>query len=298
LPFAPLAVGSRSTSAAIARHPESEASPSHTSKRRSDPRTLPSPVTIARQSDMTHDPNICPTDDELLAAYPVFAAEPFATGGNTWQMQVVAQSPAGSSGLFLSNVDGVGYPYTADVADSIEVIRDGIQAIMDATLHIDWVVSPQATDLLNLTSAQIAIRLDVQSNLGPTGVELTLEETRPLTPAQPIHDALQAASCYVCDTWGCSTWEACMAVAVHFLKTWNMSQDVDPGPSGQIASMGQGPFSISWATTAANNGDDAWWSSTPEGQKYLALRRLQGPQFVLMRGGNACSSRRHFRRVF
>ena len=80
-----------------------------------------------------------------------------------------------------------------------------------------------------------------------------------------------------------------MAAAAHFLRMWSQGQvTTGSGPSGPTASMTQGPFSQSWATASARNADEAWWMATPDGQKFLALRRQNGPQFVRMRGGGSC----------
>jgi hypothetical protein len=123
--------------------------------------------------------------------------------------------------------------------------------------------------------------------LGPTSTELAIDESTPLTPGEIMHQALEFAGCLVCN-WGCSTWAACAAAAVHWLKMWGQGQSTIGGPSGAVASMTQGPFSVSFAQAQLSSGSDGWWSSTPEGAQFLFLRRQQGPRPIALQGGASC----------
>ena len=233
---------------------------------------------------MSHDPTTCPTAEQLLELYPVFAKPPYVSGFQVWTMDVVG----GGSGLYLLNILGVAYPYASDGTEpDVTAIRDAILAVLTAAPVPQWVATPDGATAIKISSTEDGLTLATSSNLGPTGVELTLIASTPLTPTEVITHALEFAGCLVCD-WGCSTFDACMAAAVHWLKMWGQGQSTGGGPSGQIASMGQGPFSVSFATGEATSGSDGWWGGSPEGSQFLFLRKQQGPRPIRLRSGSAC----------
>jgi len=240
---------------------------------------------------MAHSPTICPTEAQLLELYPVFRVTPYTTGLNAWTLVVGSVA----AGPYIVTVDSVPYAYPATGSETIEELRDAILAVMVAGTHTNWMASASSTDAVVMTSLVDGRGLSVASNLGPTGAEMSLAETMELTGTEVIHNALSFAGCLVCD-WGCSTYDACMAAAVHWLKMWGQGQTKTGGPSGPIASMGQGPFSVSFANNQMSSGADGWWGGSPEGANFLMLRRQQGPQFVRMRAGGRCAPRSYGRR--
>ncbi len=233
---------------------------------------------------MPHDPNSCITGDELLALKTVFQTPPFTTGFQSWTLTVTGVV----SGPYIATANQVPYPFVATGAETIEVLRDAWIGVMAAGAHPEWLETPSSTDAIVLTSLQDGLKLDVNSNLGPTGSEVTLVETTPLTATELVHQAITAAECLVCD-WGCSTWDGCAAAAAHWLKMWGEGNSASTvGATGQIQSMTQGPFSVTFASQTMTSGTDGWWSSTPEGLHFLFLRKQQGPRPIRMVGGRHC----------
>lgn len=232
---------------------------------------------------MPHDPTICPTDAELLGLYPPFQTTPYASGFNAWTLDVVAVA----AGPYLVNVDLQPSVFPATGAESTTDIRDGLLTAIAATPHTNFIETASGGTALLLTSIVNGRGLAVSSNLGPGGIEMTLIETTPLTAGDLIHQALQFAGGLVCD-WGISTYQGCMSAAVHWLKMWGQGQTTTGGPSGAIASMTQGPYSVSFSTPQMTSGSDGWWGGTPEGANFLFLRKQQGPRPINLSGGQAC----------
>lgn len=233
---------------------------------------------------MAHDPNICPTPEQLLELYPVFQTPPYASGFVVWTMDVVALG----AGVYITTIASTPYVYVSDGTEADETaLRDAILAVFQATPVAGWVTAASGPAGITINSTVDGVGLAVTSNLGPTGIELTLAQTTPLTPGEIILQALEFAGCMVCD-WGCSTFNACMAAAVHWLKMWGQGQSTGAGPSGQVTSMTQGPFSVSFATAQISSGSDGWWAGTPEGNQFLFLRKQQGPKPLRLRGGASC----------
>ena len=241
---------------------------------------------------MAHDPNICPTEAQLLELYPVFQVSPFTTGFNAWTLTVTAVV----AGVYVLSVDSQPSAVAAVGGEPITDIRDALLTEIGVTPHTTFIETASATDAIILTSLVDGRGLPVSSNLGPTGAEMTLDETTALTAGELIHQALEFAGCMVCD-WGCSTFNGCLSAAIHWLKMWQQGQSTTGGPSGQIASMTQGPFSVSFATSqGTGSGSDGWWGSTPEGTQFLFLRKQQGPRPIRLRGGQGCAPSFPFRR--
>ena len=233
---------------------------------------------------MSHDPAICPTAAQLLELYPVFAKPPYVTGFQVWTLDVVGLG----AGLYLTNILSVAYPYASDGTEPDETaLRDAILVVLTAASVPQWIATSDGATALKLSSTEDGLNLAASSNLGPTGAELSLVESSTLTPSEIITHALEFADCLVCD-WGCSTFDGCIAAAVHWLKMWNQGQSAAGGPSGQIVSMGQGPFSVSFAQSQMTSGSDGWWGGSPEGAQFLLLRRQQGPRPIRLRSGQAC----------
>lgn len=238
---------------------------------------------------MPHDTTTCPTAAQLLELYPVFQATPFTSGFQAWTLDVVGVA----AGPYLVNVDLQPSVFPAGGGESLTDIRDGLLAAIAATPHTTFIETPSGGTVILLTSIVDGRGLVVTTNLGPTGAEMTLVETTALTPGEIIHQALEFASCIVCD-WGCNTFQGCLNAAVHWLKMWNDGQSTGGGPSGQVVSMTQGPYSVSFAQSQAASGSDGWWGGSPEGQQFLFLRKQQGPRPISLRSGQACFQRGPF----
>lgn len=90
--------------------------------------------------------------------------------------------------------------------------------------------------------------------------------------------------------WGCNLWRGHVLYTIHALRLWALSVSSGSGltPTGQIASMTQGPFSASFATAPVGSVDEASLASTAEGLAYLDLLRSLGPTAVALRGGGRC----------
>lgn len=232
---------------------------------------------------MPHDPAICPTEEQLLDLYPLFQVTPFTTGFQAWTLDVVGVA----AGPYLVNVDLQPSVFAAGGGETLTVIRDGLLAAIAATPHTTFIETPSGVTALILTSLVNGRGLSVTTNLGPGGTEMTLVETTPLTAGELIHQALEFAGCLVCD-WGCNTFQGCLNAAVHWLKMWNQGQSTTGGPSGQVLSMTEGPFSVSFAQSQTSSGADGWWGGTPEGGQFLFLRKQQGPRPINLQGGMSC----------
>ena len=234
---------------------------------------------------MAHDPTICPTSEQLLELYPVFQVTPFTAGFNAWTLDVVGVA----AGPYLVNVDLQPSVFPAGGGESLTDIRDGLLTAIALTPHTTFIETPSGATALILTSLVEGRGLPVTTNLGP---------------GELIHQALEFAGCIVCD-WGCNTFQGCLNAAVHWLKMWNQGQSTSGGPAGQVVSMTQGPYSVTFAQAQLTSGSDGWWTGTPEGQQFLFLRKQQGPRPISLRGGQSCFvrgpfgsrrsiSRRHF----
>lgn len=233
---------------------------------------------------MPHDPTICPTAAQLFELYPVFDKPPYASGFQVWTMDVIGSG----SGLYLTNILSVAYPYQSDGTEpDATALRDAILAVLTAAPVPQWLAASDGATALKVSSTEDGLSLTATSNLGPTGSELILVESTTLTASVILDQALEFAGCLVCD-WGCSTFDGCLAAAVHWLKMWGQGQSTGGGPSGQIASMVQGPFSVSFATSQTTSGADGWWGGSPEGMQFLFLRKQQGPRPISLRSGRAC----------
>lgn len=92
--------------------------------------------------------------------------------------------------------------------------------------------------------------------------------------------------------WGCNLFEGHLAYVAHCLKMVNDASDsTTPGgtATGAIQSMTQGPVSTSFGTSTSSGSDSAWLSQTPEGQKFMELRRTVGVACgARVRGGGGC----------
>ena len=232
---------------------------------------------------MAHDPTICPTAAQLLELYPVFQKVPYTMGFNSWTLDVIGVA----AGPYLVNVDLQPSVFAAGGGESLTDIRDGLLAAIALTPHTTFIETPSGATALLLTSIVNGRGLPVTTNFGPTGAELTLDETIALTPEEIIHQALEFAGCIVCD-WGCNTFMGCLNAAVHWLKMWTQGQSTTGGPAGQVVSMTQGPYSVSFAQAQLTSGADGWWTGTAEGQQFLFLRRQNGPRPISLRAGQSC----------
>ena len=232
---------------------------------------------------MSHDLTICPTATQLLDMYPAFAVSPYTTGFRAWTLTVVSSA----AGLYLAVVDALPFPLTATGAESVTSLRNSMLGLMGGLVHATWLEASSGSDAIVVTSLVDGRGLLFASNLGPTATEMTLVKSTSLTPGDIVEQSLEAADCLV-NKWGRYTYDACMAAAVHLMKMWGQGQVTTPGPTGQIASMTQGPFSVSFATSQMTNATDNWWNSTPEGAKFLFYRMQHGPTPVRLRGGASC----------
>lgn len=245
---------------------------------------------------MPHNPNACPTEAEILALYPVFAVTPYTQGFNAFTVTVVSAAV----GPYILTIDQVPFVYSAVGGDTVTIVRDMLIAVITATPNPNYIATASGIDAIVLTSLVDGRGLTVATNGGPGGTEMTVAETTALVTTDIFHQALAFAECLVCD-WGCNTFNGCLSAAVHWLKLWRAGQTATPGATGQVTSMTQGPFSVSFATTAmsAASSSDSWWQGTPEGQQFLFLRKQIGPKPISLMSGQACQfgfSRGNFRR--
>ena len=91
--------------------------------------------------------------------------------------------------------------------------------------------------------------------------------------------------------WDCNLFEGHLAYVAHCLKMVNAaSGSTTPGTTaGAITSMSQGPVSVGFGSTSSSGSDSAWLSQTPEGQKFMDLRRTVGVACgARVRGGGVC----------
>lgn len=245
---------------------------------------------------MPHNPNVCPTEAEILALYPVFGMSPYTEGFNAFEADVVTAA----GGPYILTIFGEAFVHNSVLGDTTTITRDALLDQMDASPSTKYLATSRSGDRILMTSLVDGQGLIVSTNGGPNGTEMTLIETTPLVTTDIFHQAVAFAECLVCD-WGCNTWNGCLAAAVHWLKLWRAGQTATPGATGQVTSMTQGPFSVSFATTAmsAASSSDSWWQGTPEGQQFLFLRKQIGPRPISLMSGKACQfglSRGNFRR--
>lgn len=208
------------------------------------------------------DPNSFVTDEELIAAYPVFADD-------KWKVTVTSSADA----LYKVIVDAVTYGHGPTVGETIEEIRDGLLVAMAPTVQGLFVATGEGTNAIQIVSNVPDFSLDVTTD--PATLIATV--LAGFSPADR-QCALDLAKCLICpSTWGCNTWRGHLAATVHYLKLWSRSRNTQgTGQTGQTTSMTQGPYSQSWGVTTPGNTTDAWWSLTPEGQQYLTIRASLG----------------------
>jgi hypothetical protein len=211
---------------------------------------------------MTTNPNAFVTDDELIAAYPVFADD-------AWRVTVTSSA----DDTYTATVAGVDYSHGPTTGETTTEIRDGLLAAMAPTVQGLFESTADGVAALIMLSAVPNYSLNVLTD--PASLIATVESG--VAPADR-QCALDLTKCLICpEKWGCNTWRAHLAATVHYLKMWGRSKgSAGATPGGQTTGMTQGPFSQSWATTQPKNGDDAWWSTTPEGQQFLAIRASLG----------------------
>lgn len=211
---------------------------------------------------MATNPSAFVTDDELIAAYPVFADD-------AWRVTVTSSA----DDTYTVTADGTGYSHGPTVGETITEIRDGLEVVMGPTIQGLFEVAPEGSNALFLLATIDNFSLNVLTS--PDSLIATVEAG--VSPADR-QCALDLIKCLICaSTWGCNTWRGHLAATVHYLKMWGQGKtSAGVTPSGQTTSMTQGPFSQSWAVTAPGNTSDAWWSATPEGQQFLAIRNSLG----------------------
>lgn len=211
---------------------------------------------------MSLNPSAFVTDDELIAAYPVFADD-------AWRVTVTSSADA----TYTVTVDGTGYPHGPTVGETITEIRDGLTAAMGPAIQGLFETAPEMANAILIVGTVDNFSLDVTTT--PDSLIATVE-----AGVSPVDRqcALDLTKCLICaSTWGCNTWRGHLAATVHYLKTWGKGRaSAGITPSGQTTSMTQGPFSQSWAVTPPANSSDAWWASTPEGQQFLTIRSSLG----------------------
>lgn len=217
------------------------------------------------------DPTAFATDADLIQLYPVFA-------DTEWEVYVTDDA----DDTYTVTVAGVAYDFVA-VAETVTSIRDGLLAAMAAGSGVFTVVGVDGNAIM---ISGIVPGFSLNVTVSPA----TLQAQAAFTPA--------IRTCYLdlteCnfdeDTWDCFLWRGHILATVHWLKMWAQSKAVvTPGPSGQITSMTQGPFSIGFGfNTSGQSSSDTWWASTPEGQQYLALRDSLGSVAFGIQMGAAC----------
>lgn len=210
----------------------------------------------------TTDPSSFVTDADLLAAYPVFADD-------AWKVTVTSSA----DDTYTVTAGGTPFPHGPTVGESILNIRDGLLAAMAPTIQGLFETAADGTNAILMVSTVDNFPLDVSTD--PATLFATVQSG--VSPADR-QCALDLTKCLICDTtWGCNTWRGHLSATVHYLKLWGRSRETSgTGPTGQTTSMGQGPYSQSWGVVMAANTSEAWWSMTPEGQQYLAIRNSLG----------------------
>ncbi len=217
------------------------------------------------------DPTAFATDADLVQFYPVFADV-------EWEVYVTDDA----DDTYTVTVAGVGYDFVA-VAETIESIRDGLLAAMVAGAGVFASVGVN-TNAIMISGIVPGFSLNV------TVDPVTLLAITAFSPE--IRTCfLDLTECKFCaDVWDCHLWMGHLYATVHSLKMWTQSKETATvGPSGQITSMTQGPFSIAFGqNNQGQSGSDSWWNSTPEGQQYLALRDSLGSVAFGIEMGASC----------
>ncbi len=216
------------------------------------------------------DPNEFATDADLVQLYPVFA-------DSSWTVWVTDSA----DDTYTVTVLGTGYSYVAS-GDTIAAIRDALIAPMTPSAGL-FTAAPNGTNAIGIAAVVPGTSLDVE--VSPA----TLFATTQFSPT--IRDCyLTLARCHFCaDVWGCHLWRGHVLATAHMLKMWAQSKDAAThGPSGQITSMTQGPFSIGYGQSSTDSSSDSWWTSTPEGAQYLALRDSLGSVAFGITMGGTC----------
>lgn len=217
------------------------------------------------------DPTAFATDADLVLLYPVFADV-------EWEVYVTDDA----DDTYTVTVAGVAYDFVA-VAETIESIRDGLLAAMVAGAGVFASVGVN-TNAIMISGVVPGFSLNV------TVDPVTLQAKAAFTP--DIRTCiLDLTECYFCaDVWDCHLWMGHLLATAHRLKMWAQSKEIaTSGPSGQITSMTQGPFSIGFGSnTKGQDGSDSWWNSTPEGAQYLALRDSLGSVAFGIEMGASC----------
>lgn len=209
------------------------------------------------------------TDDELIDAYPTFADD-------AWTITVTGSA----DDTYVVTVDGTPYSHGPTVGESITQIRDGLVAAMGPTIQGLFLVTAEGSNRMLLVSEVANYSLNVLTS--PSSIIATAD----YTPADR-QCALDIMECsFGAAIWGCKLWRGHLVATVHYLKTWGRGRrTATQGPTGQVTSHTQGPFSTSFSTITPGNMDDAFWSTTPEGMQYLALRNSLGSTAFGMRMG-------------
>lgn len=210
----------------------------------------------------TPNPNDYVTDAELIAAYPVFADD-------KWSVTVTSSADA----LYKVIVDLVTYGHGPTVGETIEEIRDGLLTAMAPTIQGLFVATGEGTNVIQIVSNVPDYSLNVTTD----PATLIAAVLAGIAPADR-QCALDLMQCVVCPaTWGCNTWRGHLAATVHYLKLWQRSRNSQgTGQTGQVTQHVQGPYSTTWGVTTPSSTTDAWWSTTPEGQQFLAMRASLG----------------------
>ncbi len=100
-------------------------------------------------------------------------------GTNIWKF-VVTVATAGSYTV-TDTVAGETYTYVATGADTVTTIRDGMLAEMNNLIshpagHPNWITNTSGVDTVTMSGSSIGLQLAFTSNLGPGGIEATIDE--------------------------------------------------------------------------------------------------------------------------
>ncbi len=222
----------------------------------------------------TTNPNAFVTDADLIAAYPVFADD-------AWKVVVTSSADA----TYTVNVGATPFVHGPTVGESIMNIRDGLLVAMGPTIQGLFETAADGTNALLMVATVDNFSLNVTTD--PSTLFATVE-----SGVSPVDRqcALDLMECVICQsTWGCNTWRGHLAATVHYLKLWERSRaSSGQGLTGQTTSMGQGPYSQSWAVSNPTNASDGWWAMTPEGTQFLSMRNSLGSFAFGMTMGMGC----------
>ncbi len=154
----------------------------------------------------------------------------YGSGGiNLWTVTV----DSADVGLYRVTVDSVDYDYTADGADTITTIRDGLFAEMQ-TAHPTWTGNTSGVDEITITGNAVGDTLTVTTNGGPSA-DMSVVETTPIVPETVAAIATAIAAAITGAVSPPALWTAAAAVADVVITANDAGVDLEIASNGPAA---------------------------------------------------------------